>query len=161
MTDRAVRIGAPPLPCVQKHLLAVCLLVADVVLVIVPIAVKVRFGRPLHTSHCVLCAHDCARTLLCLSVIDSSTVVHLDAALPPQIENEKFQLFFLLMHVPGTVVKSLARLAERGYDRMQQQIAAETTGADDFDRDNGLEDNQEVRASACFVPCRMRLWLWL
>ena len=62
-----------------------------------------------------------------------------------QIENEKFQLFFLLMHVPATVVKSLARIAERGYDRMQQQIASETTGADDFDCDNGLDDTPDVR----------------
>ena len=61
-----------------------------------------------------------------------------------QIENEKFQLFSLLMHVPATVVKSLARLAERGYDRMQLQIAAETTGADDYDRDSGLDDGAEV-----------------
>ncbi len=62
-----------------------------------------------------------------------------------QIEKEKFKLFFILMHVPSTVVKHLTRGAQAGYDRMRLQLNSENADMDSGENDQNLDDCQEVR----------------
>ena len=60
-----------------------------------------------------------------------------------QIEKEKFKLFFILMHVPSTVVKHLTHAAQAGYEKMKIQVSAERT-EDGGDADEHSDDEGEV-----------------
>ncbi len=64
-------------------------------------------------------------------------------AIPLQIEKEKFRLFFILMHVPSTVVKHLTRIASTGYEKMRAQVTIDQLGTDD-DNERSDDDVPEV-----------------
>ena len=131
----------------QKHAIAVAILVGEILFVIIPNVLAVRElprdgawwcagARPLPSGRypgvlLVLPHHTC--------IFPPSNF-----ALPVvQIEKEKFKLFFILMHVPSTVVKHLTHAAQAGYEKMKIQVSAERT-EDGGDADEHSDDEGEV-----------------
>ena len=61
-----------------------------------------------------------------------------------QIEKDKFTLFHILMQVPMTVVKHLARSAKVGYEKMRSQLSTDAADSADVASDTAAEQGEDA-----------------
>jgi hypothetical protein len=62
-----------------------------------------------------------------------------------QVEQDKFSLLGVLLHVPSIVVKSVLRSTKAGYDGLHLQLAARAGGCPDDAEQAALDMEEEVR----------------